>query len=583
MKKKQAHFKLKTILVFVAAILIVLTLGISGLISFNMFEALVVKKIYNSRVDVLSQISEKITTINSNAEMISNMYFYNSVFDEKNIDRVFTEEEKCEIEKRFVELEGLNIMTHATTGLDFYYEVYMNNGYIYSSLDNTKIKYNRMAEFRNELWFSRLKEDSNIWTSTSYDYNGDPVVSNVRAIKDNDGEIIGLFMFNVYEENFRRQYNTLTSEERIYVVDKDGTIISHMNDNMIGIRFYDMDIMHMMFDEKNYNIIKKNGEDYLFSIYENNDVGWIIVEETPMKFLLDDINLIRLRMILMGFAVFICGMLVFLYIAKKTTKPLDDLVGELEKVARSEESYQEFKVKGWYEVDRISNECNYMNTRIYSLVEKIKDSEKKKRVAEMGFMQSQMSPHFLYNTLFSIRCLVDMEDKKGAIGIIDAFTSILKYILSYKSEFVDVSQEIKFLEDYAILQKYRYGEQFKLKINCPEELYQKKMLRMILEPLVENSIFHGMDEELESIYVNIDFAIKDSDMLITVTDNGVGFTEENFAELGKRMRENKQSNMIGMNNIRERIKMNFGENYTLSIDTSYEEGARVIVKIPVIE
>lgn len=224
-----------------------------------------------------------------------------------------------------------------------------------------------------------------------------------------------------------------------------------------------------------------------------------------------------------------------------------------------------------------------MMGRIRSLVTEIKESERRKRAAEMGFLQAQMSPHFLYNTLFSIRCLVDMGDKGKAIGIIDAFTSILKYILSYKSEFADVSQEIKFLEDYAVLQKYRYGDQFHLEIVCGEELYQKKILRMILEPLIENSLFHGLSDKKDEIHVAVIFEIREGDMVITVQDDGAGFTDENYRHLNQKLRGNEQSNMIGMNNIRDRIKTTFGKRYGLSIDMNYTQGAKIIVKIPVIE
>ncbi len=583
MMKRRVPLKLKTILVIFATGLIVCTLGLSGIFSFSMFQKLMVEKISNSRVDVLSQISEKLTTVKLNAEMLSNLYFYNSNFT-KNYDRsVFTEEERAEIEANFKELEGMSGMTEATTGLKFYYELILNNGYAYSSLDDQMFYHSKIAEYRNSMWFRELQKTGNIWTPTYEDAYGNNIISNVRSIKDSKGDVIGIFMFNIYEENIRRQFMDLIDENDIYIIDNEGNIISHMDEEMIGIRFYDMDVMNNMFEEKNYNIVNKNRKDYLFSIYKNHEGGWIVVEEILMALLLEDVRRIKLRMVQAGFLLFLVGIIISIYIAQKTTRPLRELVGELEQVANSERDNHSFNVTGWYEISKISNECNYMNERIRLLVDKIKESEKRKRVAEMGFMQSQMSPHFLYNTLFSIRCLVDMEDKKGAIGIIDAFTSILKYILSYKSEFVDVAQEIRFLEDYAVLQKYRYGDQFELVIHCSEELYSKKILRMILEPLVENSVFHGMDDDVDSIRVEVEFRIDDSDMFITVTDNGVGFTNKKFTELSEKMRENNHSNMIGMNNIRERIKMNFGKNYTLSIDTLYEQGARVIVKVPIIE
>lgn len=175
-------------------------------------------------------------------------------------------------------------------------------------------------------------------------------------------------------------------------------------------------------------------------------MNWILAEEISQELLLDDVRNIEYRMVGVGTVIFLAGILICVYISRETIKPLGKLMYELENVGKTEDLEQEFTVHGWEEINKICEECNYMLRRIRNLVAEIKESEKKKRRAEMGFLQSQMSPHFLYNTLFSIRCLVDMGEKTKAIGIIDAFTSIMKYILSYKTEFVEVASELKFLE-----------------------------------------------------------------------------------------------------------------------------------------
>lgn len=581
MRKRHAPLKLKTILIILTASIIICTLGISGIISFQMFEKLIVQKISNSRVDVLSQISEKVSTIKSNAQMLSNLYFYNENLTDLYHEGSYTKAEKEQIQENFKSIENMTGMTQAATGLEFYYTFLMENGYTYSSDPNTRMQ--SLADYRNKLWFLDVMKEKEKWISTYDDIRGKSVISIARTMSDQDGNFIGLFLFNIYEHNFSQVFESLSDQNDIYIVDSDGNIVSHRNKELIGIRFYDMDVMNQMFQHQNYNIIEKSQKQYLFSVFKNQELNWMLVEEIPLELLLGEVQTIRRRMVLIGLAIFAVSMLICLYISQRTARPLRELVHELEKVGRSEKNEQKFEVSGWREINTICEECNYMNQRIRSLVTAIKDSEKKKRAAEMGFMQSQMSPHFLYNTLFSIRCLVDMGEKEGAIGIIDAFTSILKYILSYKSEFVDVSQEIKFLEDYSVLQKYRYGEQFSLQIQCPPELYQKKVLRMILEPLVENSLFHGLDDEVDSIHVTVSFQIEENDMVITVTDDGVGFTDENFMKLSRRIRSGEQSNMIGMNNIRERLKMTFGKKYGLSIDTNYNDGARIFVKMPVID
>lgn len=579
--KNRRPLKLKTILILFMAIIVFMTLGVSGIISFRMFKSSMIENIGDSRVDVLSQISEKVSAVKSNAELLSSLYYYNENLSDLYHKEGYSEEEKRQIEDNFVRIEELSAVTTSAVEMEFYYTFLVDNGYVYSS--NPGAASGTLEEYESKIWFPEVLEKGEKWISTYQDGEGNNVISIARSLKDRNGNDIGLFLFNLYEENFSRIYDGLSDKNDIYIVDEAGNIVSHKNKELLGIRFYDTELLNRMFEEKSSLPIKKTQKDYLFSISRNKEIGWIMVEEIPMELLLDDVNSIQGKMVSIGALILIIGILVCSYISWKTTRPLGELVHELENVGRSEDMEQSFEIRGWSEIDKICQECNYMTERIRNLMTAIKTSEKKKRMAEMGFLQSQMSPHFLYNTLFSIRCLVDMGDKEKAIGIIDAFTSILKYILSYKSEFVDVAMEIKFLKDYAVLQKYRYGDQFDLEIRCEPELYEKKLLRMILEPLVENSLFHGMSDEKQKIHVVVEFAIDGEELLITVTDDGVGFTDENCMRLNQKMREGKQSNLIGMNNIRDRIKMTFGKKYGLSIDLDYQEGARTIVKLPVLD
>lgn len=572
--------KLKSILILFMAGFIFAALGISGGISFRMFEGAMVDKIGDSRADVLSQISEKISGIKMSMDLLSDLYFYNENLTALYKKEGYSWEDRRRIRENFERIEELSAMTSTVMEMDFYYAFLMENGYCYSSNPGAE---GSLEDYKDRIWFPDVLDKGECLISTHKNGEGRDVVSIARSLRDETGAFAGLFLFHIYEENFSQVYQGLSAENNIYIVDRNGNIVSHRDKNLLGIRFYDMELLGTIFQGENSVIIEKMQKEYLFSIVQNEELDWILAEEIPMELLLDDVKEIKMRMIGTGLVLFAAGLLVCVYIAHRTTSPLGELVQELTYVGRSEDATQSFAIRGWSEIHRICEECNYMMGRIRSLVTEIKESERRKRAAEMGFLQAQMSPHFLYNTLFSIRCLVDMGDKGKAIGIIDAFTSILKYILSYKSEFADVSQEIKFLEDYAVLQKYRYGDQFHLEIVCGEELYQKKILRMILEPLIENSLFHGLSDKKDEIHVAVIFEIREGDMVITVQDDGAGFTDENYRHLNQKLRGNEQSNMIGMNNIRDRIKTTFGKRYGLSIDMNYTQGAKIIVKIPVIE
>ena len=581
MEKSKNHFKLRTILITLIAVIISSTLVVSGIISFQMFERLMVEKTANARVDVLMQISEKVSAINSNSQILANLYFYNQNITTLYQGREFTEEEIFLIYQNFHQIDELAGMAQSSANIDFYYTFAMMNGYVFSSNPNSDAL--TLEDYRNKIWFVEVVEHESKLISTYADNEGRNIISIARSLHDERGEFIGLFLFNIYEENFSRTFEPLVEYNEIYIVDNNGNIVSHSNKDLLGIRFYNMTVMNEMFQEGNHNIIEKSQQEYLFSIFRNQELNWIMVEEIPIYLLLGEVQFIRNRMILIGAIIFIISMLICIYISQKTTRPLKDLVHALEDVGKSEENNTPFEVAGWHEINVIRDEYNYMNQRIKNLVDAIKQTEQDKRIAEMGFMQAQMSPHFLYNTLFSIRCLVDMGSKEEAIGITDSFTSILKYILSYQDEYVDIAHEIKFLEDYKILQKYRYGTEFQMEIHCLPELYSKKILRMMIQPLVENSLFHGFSGEMKEIKVSISFELMDNDMVITVTDNGIGFTEVGYGSLSDKLQNKKQSNMIGMNNIRDRIKMNYGSKYGLTIDINYEEGAKVILKVPIID
>ncbi len=298
MNKRRAPLKLKTILIILTACIITCTLGISGIISFQMFEKLMVQKISNSRVDVLSQISEKVSTIKSNAEMLSNLYFYNENLTEIYHDGSFTEEEKKQIQDHFNNIEKMTGMTQAATGLEFYYTFLMENGYVYTSDPKTRMQ--SLADYRNKLWFLDVMEEKEKWISTYEDIQGRSVISIARTMKDKDGKFIGLFLFNIYEHNFSQVFEALSGQNDIYIVDHDGNIVSHKNKELIGIRFYDMDVMNQMFQHENYSIIEKSQKKYLFSIFKNQELDWMIVEEIPLELLLGDVQSIGRRMVCSG-------------------------------------------------------------------------------------------------------------------------------------------------------------------------------------------------------------------------------------------------------------------------------------------
>ncbi len=575
-------FSLKSILISFLTVVVALSIILIGLFSYTIFSSTMTEQIARSRVDVLSQISERITALNEKIEVMSNFYHYNNVILDLYDGSAFDEDEQKQIIDKFDQIDKLSYETIKALGMDFNYRFVLVNGFTYDS-DEGEID-TTLQDYEKELWYSEITEAEGnpVWISKYRDTNTNNYSFSLgRSITNPETmEIIGIFLFNTSEESIAETYSNLISNNEIYVVDSYGNIITHSDKMMIGINFYDMETLNDLFDGDNYTIINKNTGKYLFSKYTNDDYNWLLVEEIPLENVLSPLKKIRNYIIFLGLFVFVICIVIIIIISSRTTAPLLKLCKQLEQVGGQEQASIIFDVKGWQEIDKICEECNQMNDRIISLVEDIKQEESEKRDAEMGFLQSQINPHFLYNTLFSIKCMVDMGDKSKAIGIIDSFTAIMKYILSYQDREIFIFEELKFIEDYIALQRHRYGDRFNFEMSCDDSVVNNKVLRMIIQPLIENAIFHGASDEKQIL--NITLSIKDDqeNIKIIVSDDGVGMSKETKSSLWKAKSSDAQSNLIGMKNIANRIKIHYGTRFGLDINSDIGEGVQVIVMVP---
>lgn len=589
LKKKfsiKQGYTLRSVLILCFSTLIVLVIGFISLYSTYFFTESMTSKIAESRLDVLTQVSDKVLNIQENAETNFDLYWYNCF---TNMKYVVNEDELVE---RFVEIGILFYTTDGLNNEDYEYVFVLDTGFSYSS--NRDHDSYSFEDYQNEEWYSDVENNLNdaIWVSAYQNYSeeGEYIISLVRPMVD-EGKITGLFLLNIREDTIYETYESVIADNDIYILDNSGNVFSHSDKEMLGNTYNDMSEINSSLDDtaatlqKNYKIIEKDGEDVLFSTLSSSQQGWIFVEEIPLSIVLADVtSLTNSLWVCAVLGVFLALLAIFL-ISHYTTKPLKELVTQLEMVGRDTEDETQFYVKGWEEINKICDECNFMDQRIRKLIYDVQETERDKSRIELGFLQAQMSPHFMYNTLFSIKCLVDMDDKQGAIDTLNAFTAILKYILSYKTDYVTISEEIELLEDYVKLQKVLYGDKFSVNIQCETELYDKKILRMIVQPLVENSLQHGVAGDKDKVRVDVSFQLSDEGLYIKIVDDGVGFDNHNLERLYKKVDKvddttKKNSNMIGLNNIRQRIKKRYRGEYGVFIDSEYENGAKIVVKLP---
>ncbi|GKX27673.1 hypothetical protein SH1V18_01530 [Vallitalea longa] len=214
--------------------------------------------------------------------------------------------------------------------------------------------------------------------------------------------------------------------------------------------------------------------------------------------------------------------------------------------------------------------------------------------AELTALQSQINPHFLYNTLDSIRGQALIDDNDEIAEMVEALAVFFRYSISRKGDLVTLRDELAYIQNYMTIQQYRFNNRFSLEIYIDEEdqkAYDYFIPKLILQPIVENSIFHGLEDSLESGKVEIEVIVTDSNLILTVSDNGKGMDSKSLLELNRHIRASNQNlenneerkkkhTGIALANIQRRIKLLFGEEYGLNVYSTIDQGTDVEITLP---
>lgn len=239
--------------------------------------------------------------------------------------------------------------------------------------------------------------------------------------------------------------------------------------------------------------------------------------------------------------------------------------------------------------------------QVYLLVEKYANDRTRKNSAkifdkqtELTALQSQINPHFLYNTLDSIRGQALIDDNKEIARMVEALAAFFRYSISRSGNLVRLREELANIENYMLIQRYRFNNRFSLEVivdEGDEEAYNFLIPKLIIQPVVENAIFHGLEEKLEGGSVTIEAIVTEQNLILTISDNGKGMDEETLNKLNSRIRNNgsemvevgekgQRNTGIALPNIHKRIQLLFGEEYGVNVYSTAGQGTDVEITIP---
>jgi two-component system, sensor histidine kinase YesM len=581
----RGKLKLHTILTIFISLIVLCIIAGSGRLSLYLFKTKTVESFAHSRQDTLLQISDSVTDYCKKIELLSVSY---ADLDYIREQAALPPEERIDLAAFRQRIDSIKQQIDASiffSDIQYELQIIADNGLSYSSQEN---HLDTLLGLVDTIWFYHAKKEhvDSLWQSNILFKSGEEktnVISFVNFIKDAEGQTSGAILINLDERQLYRIYSQIIGfQSTIYLVDTRGQIASHPTLSMVGRFFYDMKIFNAFFEEQNWAQIKKSGKNYLFSKFSSLENPWIVVEEIPMNVITDPLEHISKTIELFTGILLLISLIVAVFFSQRVSLPFEKLARSME-IAGSGDLSVPFVPTGCYESYTMAESSRNFVDRIQSLIEELKVTEREKRTSELEFLQMQINPHFMYNTLFTIRCLVDFGLKDTAREMIDRFSNMLKKVLRIDSSMVTIVDNIDYLEDYSFIMVQRFGS-LSFTYEIEEGLEHEKILKFVLQPLLENSIYHGFaDGVTEDSLISIAFSLFGPDFIeIHVRDNGCGMTEETLNTILDPPCSDDHSH-IGLYNVKTKLQLYYEGRARLHITSEVGRGTDIQIIIPRIQ
>ena len=265
-------------------------------------------------------------------------------------------------------------------------------------------------------------------------------------------------------------------------------------------------------------------------------------------------------------------------VSNRVSRPVRELSVAMKAFEKNAEQFQYNPVHGVYELESLSESFDHMVMKIQELMVHIVDEEKTLRKTELKALQAQINPHFLYNTLDSIQWMCEKKDTEKAIAMVSALAKLFRISISKGKELIPIEKELDHVRSYLVIQSYRFKGQFEYYFEVDEKLLNYYCNKITLQPIVENSIIHGLEGMYDEGEIHIRVIDGGDHILMQIEDNGVGMTKEQCQKIIAHDESDQFG--IGIKNVNDRLKIYFGQEYGLKIESELDCGTKVIVKIP---
>lgn len=396
---------------------------------------------------------------------------------------------------------------------------------------------------------------------------------------------IGILVFDVDINLFKGIIDPVNAvtQGNTFIVDDNGELIyaSEDSDNTSDSQRTNIPLLLQQVNQQQDHFqIEMNGQSYVAVYTVSKQTGWTTMVTIPLSRILSPMQKNRNTLILTTLIIIAFALCVATIISHALTKPLKSLVRLMKRVQHGNlDVWQHSKYND--EIGMLGSHFNRMILRVKDLLQEVAITEKRKQKADMRALQNQINPHFIYNTLESIRMLAESNDDPRVAKLTYLLGLQMRYSIVRGEETVTIRQELEHVQNYYQLLQIRFPNKFRLHMDIPEEFLELPVIKLVFQPIVENAVFHGLDQKVGLGTLSITAWSENEAVVFCVEDDGIGMDEATLQSLNNNLQNviDGERFGIGLRNVNERIRLHYGSSFGLLVESELGVGTRVILRI----
>ena len=570
-------------------VIMFLPITMLGIFSNLVYTKMVENKVNQHTSQMINQIEINIDNYIKSVENIL-MYISNSedVINFLNKKDFLSEDEGQSLEHRIK--RSLKTYTEVNSEILGLLVVNSEDKYISNDLEKKT-----RDELTREIWFNEaISEEEKVHFFSkpigrnlkSYkNYSAEDIITISKAVIDKETKnIIGVIMADINLKKFDDiiRDNYIGETGFFYLLDNNNNIV-YSPVNPIIYR-----ISNNNFNGTNGNFIKTINNEAFKITYNTSDVtGWKSIGVFSFKDISKDITKMERFTLIITISTFLLAVFFSLLFTNSIVTPIKELRTLMKGVESGDLDLRFEEERYNNEFGELGHSFNHMVSEIKELINMVYKEQSSKRKAEIEILQSQIKPHFLYNTLDTIAWMAEDYNAKEIVHLVGALTKVFRIGLSKGKEVIELKDEIEHINSYLIIQKYRYEDKLSYKISYDEAVLDVLVLKLITQPIVENAIYHGIKEKRGKGEININFRKVVDEIIITVEDNGAGISEEKLQNINSMLEtgnsfyiDSENGSGYGISNVNTRIKLSYGSSYGLRYYSKLGEFTMVEIRLP---